>query len=33
MGDIDPSRDSAWIITGSAQSVYDDFEWIEYIKN
>ena len=33
MGDLDPSRDSAWIITGSAHSVYDDYEWIEYIKN
>ena len=30
---LDPIEDSAWIITGSAHSVYDDFEWIGYIKN
>ena len=28
MGDLDPSSDSAWIITGSAHSVYDDFDKI-----
>jgi len=26
------TEDSAWIITGSAYSVYDDFEWIEYLR-
>lgn len=32
MEDFDPNSDDAWIITGSAHSVYDDFEWIEYLK-
>ena len=32
MEHLDPSEDSAWIITGSAHSVYDDFPWIDYIK-
>ena len=25
--------DDAWIITGSAHSVYDKFEWIEYLRS
>ena len=29
---LSPESDSAWIITGSAHSVYDDFEWIDYLK-
>ena len=29
---LDPNEDNAWIITGSAHSVYDDFPWINYIK-
>ena len=33
MDDLDPEKDSAWIITGSAHSVYDGFDWIEYLKS
>jgi len=29
---ISAKDDDAWIITGSAYSVYDDFAWINYIK-
>ena len=32
MDPLNPDDDDAWIITGSANSVYDDFEWIDYIK-
>ena len=32
MDHLDPNDDSAWIITGSAHSVYDDFLWIDYLK-
>lgn len=32
MDHLDPNDDSAWIITGSAHSVYDDFPWISYLK-
>ena len=32
MEHLDPNEDNAWIITGSAHSVYDDFPWINYIK-
>ena len=32
MEDFSSKRDDAWIITGSAHSVYDDFEWINYLK-
>jgi len=32
MEDLEPELDDAWIITGSAHSVYDDFAWINYIK-
>ena len=32
MEHLDPNDDSAWIITGSAHSVYDDFPWISYLK-
>jgi len=32
MDELDPKKDSAWIITGSAHSVYDDFDWIEYLR-
>ena len=32
MEDLEPELDDAWIITGSAHSVYDDFAWINYLK-
>jgi GMP synthase (glutamine-hydrolysing) len=32
MEDIDASEDSAWIIAGSAHSVYNDLPWIDYLK-
>jgi GMP synthase (glutamine-hydrolysing) len=32
MEHLDPNDDDAWIITGSAHSVYDDFPWMNYIK-
>ena len=32
MADLNPKLDDAWIITGSAHSVYDDLEWISYLK-
>ena len=32
MEDFSSERDDAWIITGSAYSVYDDFKWIDYLK-
>ena len=32
MDHLDPNDDSAWIITGSAHSVYDNFLWIDYLK-
>ena len=32
METLDPEEDSAWIITGSAHSVYDNFEWIDYLR-
>ena len=33
MEHLDPHEDSAWIIAGSAHSVYDDFPWIDYLKS
>ena len=33
MEELDPNDDSAWIITGSAHSVYDDFPWIDHLRN
>ena len=33
MEELNPTKDSAWIISGSAHSVYDNFEWIDYLKN
>ena len=33
MDELDPEKDSAWIITGSAHSVYDGFDWIEYLRS
>ena len=32
MEDVSANSDDAWIITGSAYSVYDDLKWIEYLK-
>ena len=32
MEELNPSEDSCWIISGSAHSVYDNFEWIDYLK-
>ena len=32
MEHLDAGEDSAWIIAGSAHSVYDDFPWIDYLK-
>tara|TARA_B100001540_G_scaffold263269_1_gene242982 strand:+ start:491 stop:1180 length:690 start_codon:yes stop_codon:yes gene_type:complete len=32
MEEISVDLDDAWIITGSAHSVYDDFEWIDYLR-
>ncbi len=32
MDHLDPNDDSAWIITGSAHSVYDKFPWIDYLR-
>ena len=32
MEHLDANEDSAWIITGSAHSVYDNFHWIDYLK-
>ena len=32
MEDFSSERDDAWIITGSAYSVYDDFPWINRLK-
>lgn len=31
-GELDSSIDDAWIITGSAHSVYEDLEWISYLS-
>ncbi len=33
MDELNAEKDSAWIITGSAHSVYDGFDWIEYLKS
>ena len=33
MEELDPNDDSAWIITGSAHSVYDDFPWIDHLRS
>ena len=33
MEHLDPNDDSAWIITGSAHSVYDDLPWINYLRD
>ena len=33
MEELDAKEDDGWIITGSAHSVYNDFEWIDYLKN
>ncbi len=32
MDPINAKEDDAWIITGSAYSVYDDFEWIQFLR-
>ena len=32
MEELDPAKDDSWIITGSAHSVYDDFPWIDYLR-
>ena len=32
MDHLDPNDDNAWIITGSAHSVYDKFPWIDYLR-
>ena len=32
MEHLDANEDSAWIITGSAHSVYDNLPWIDYLK-
>ena len=32
MEHLDLNEDNAWIITGSAHSVYDNFPWIDYLK-
>lgn len=32
MEEFSPEIDDAWIITGSAYSVYDNFPWIDYLK-
>ena len=32
MEELNPEIDDAWIITGSAHSVYDNFQWIDYLK-
>ncbi len=32
MEEFSPEVDDAWIITGSAYSVYDNFEWIDYLR-
>ena len=32
MEEMSVDLDDAWIITGSAHSVYDDFEWIDYLR-
>ena len=32
MEEFSAEIDDAWIITGSAYSVYDDFPWIDYLK-
>ena len=33
MEELDPNDDNAWIITGSAHSVYDDFPWIDHLRS
>ena len=32
MEELDSIKDDSWIITGSAYSVYDDFPWIDYLR-